>query len=65
MAVTFLWSEPLLPDSIANVVFVKDVNEATCLNHTMCGENFLYYDKDKTPVCPYCQGDIIFPRADW
>ena len=65
MAVTFLWFEPLLPGSMANVIYVKDIEEGTRLNHTMCGENFTYIDKETTPECPNCNGDIVFPRADW
>lgn len=63
MSVIFLWENLLLPNSTANVILVKSIDSGGyILNHTTCGENFRFINKEITTECPHCKGDIIFPR---
>ena len=54
-----------MSDDEANIVIINSTKEALILLHKECGEQFEFTRRCYVTECPYCKGDLIFPREDW
>jgi len=64
MSILYQWNNDV-DQTLPAVELVRDISPGESMLLCPCGKEFYYKIHGNVERCPYCKGDIVFPRCDW